>query len=75
MDLDARVGPLNVLDERGARRAQVPDVHPQVIALRAFRVVGVLTALCVLAEIGDPRRFTRGEQVARVPLRVSWTVG
>jgi transposase len=64
MELDGRVSSLKVLDERIARRAEDPDVQDQVIALRTFRGIGVLTALCVIAEIGDPRRFRCEEQVA-----------
>ncbi len=64
MELDSRVSSLKVLDERIARRAKGDDVAGKVIALRAFRGVGVLTALCVIAEIGDPRRFRCAQQVA-----------
>lgn len=64
MELDSRVSGLKVLDERIARRAQDEDVAGKVVALRAFRGVGVLTAMCVIAEIGDPRRFRCTDQVA-----------
>lgn len=64
MELDSRVSGLKTLDERIARRAEDEDVVGQVVALRAFRGVGVLTAMCVIAEIGDPRRFRSAEQVA-----------
>jgi len=64
MELDGRVSALKILDERIARRALEPDVAERVTALRAFRGIGVLTALCVIAEIGDPRRFRCEEQVA-----------
>jgi len=64
MELDSRIGGLKILDERIARRAEDPDVAQQVVALRTFRGVGVLTALCTIAEIGDPRRFRCADQVA-----------
>jgi len=64
MELDSRVSGLKVLDERIARRAKDEDVADQVVALRTFRGVGVLTAMCVIAEIGDPRRFRCAQQVA-----------
>lgn len=63
-ELDLRIGSLKSLDERIARRAQQDDVRDQVIALEAFRGVRTLTALCTLAEIGDPLRFGTAEQVA-----------
>lgn len=64
MELDSRISALKVLDERIARRAKDEDVAARVVALRTFRGVGVLTALCVIAEIGDPRRFRCADQVA-----------
>jgi transposase len=64
MELDTRISSLKTLDERIARRAEEADVAKQVVALRAFRGVGVLTALCVIAEIGDARRFRCAQQVA-----------
>lgn len=64
MELDARISSLKILDERIDRRALEDDVRDKVAALRTFRGVGVLTALCVIAEIGDPRRFQAPEQVA-----------
>lgn len=64
MDLDSRISGLKMLDERIARRAEDSDVVDQVVALRTFRGVGVLTAMCVIAEVGDPRRFRCTDQVA-----------
>lgn len=64
MELDSRISGLKTLDERIARRAEVEDVVDRVVALRTFRGVGVLTAMCVIAEIGDPRRFRCVDQVA-----------
>lgn len=64
MELDSRVSGLKTLDERIARRAQDDDVAAKVVALRTFRGVGVLTAMCVIAEVGDPRRFRCTDQVA-----------
>lgn len=64
MELDLRRTSVKLLDERIARRAQDSDVEAKVKALHAFRGVGVFTAMCVVAELGDPRRFPSGEQVA-----------
>jgi transposase len=64
MELDQRRMSLKLLDERIGRRVDDPDVQPKVQALRAFRGVGNLTALCVIAELGDPRRFPSSDQVA-----------
>lgn len=64
MELDSRVNGLKTIDERISRRAEDEDVAGKVIDLRTFRGVGVLTAMCVIAEIGDPRRFGRAEQVS-----------
>lgn len=64
MELDSRISGLKMLDERINRRAKDEDVAEKVTALRAFRGIGVLTAMCVIAEIGDPRRFRCAEQVA-----------
>lgn len=63
-ELDGRLISLKTLDERIARRAKADDVAVSVTALRAFRGIGVLTALYVIAEIGDPRRFRCAQQVA-----------
>ncbi len=51
-------------DERIGRRVEDPDVQRKVQALRAFRGVGNATALFVIADLGDPRRFRSTEQVA-----------
>lgn len=64
MELDQRVTALRMLDERIGRRVDDADVQKQVQALRAFRGIGNLTALCVIAELGDPRRFPSSDQVA-----------
>jgi len=64
MELDQRVMALKTLDERIGRRVEDADVKQQVQALRAFRGIGNLTALCVIAELGDPRRFPSSDQVA-----------
>jgi transposase len=64
MELDQRVTSLKILDERIGRRVDDPDVQKKVQALRTFRGIGNLTALCVVAELGDPRRFPSAGQVA-----------
>lgn len=64
LELELRINSLKTLDLRILRRAQAADVADKVTALLAFRGVGVYTALCVVAEIGDPFRFGSPEQVA-----------
>jgi transposase len=64
LELELRINSLKMLDERILRRAQTGDVAAKVTALLAFRGIGVYTALCVVAEIGDPFRFGSPEQVA-----------
>lgn len=63
-ELELRIESLDDLDARIQRRALLPDLLPQVAALRAFRGIGVLTAVCVAAELGDVRRFKTAQQVA-----------
>lgn len=63
-ELDLRITSLEALDARIAQRVQAPDVVEKVVALRTFRGVGDLTALCTIAELGDPKRFKHAEQVA-----------
>jgi transposase len=64
MEVDLRRSSLKILDERISRRVEDADVKQKVVALRAFRGVGNLTALCTIAELGDPKRFRCGQQVA-----------
>jgi len=63
-ELEHRLGALGLLDERIERRSQKEDVRDDVSTLVAFRGVKTLTALSVIAELGDPRRFRTGRQVA-----------
>ena len=64
LELELRINSLKTLDERILRRAHAQDVADKITALLAFRGVGVFTALCVVAEIGDPFRFGSPNQVA-----------
>lgn len=63
-ELERRVGALARLDRRIEERAQLPDVAESVRSLMGFRGVRVLTAMCVIAELADPRRFKSARQVA-----------
>ena len=63
-ELERRLGALARLDRRIEERAQFPDVAEAVRSLMAFRGVRVLTAMCVIAELADPRRFKSARQVA-----------
>lgn len=63
-ELERRADALSQLDQRIELRATQPDVEERVRCLTAFRGVRTLTALCVIAEIGDPRRFRNARQVA-----------
>jgi transposase len=62
-ELENRLGALSMLDDRIERRCKEEDVRDEVAALIAFRGVKYLTALSVIAEIGDPRRFRTARQV------------
>lgn len=64
LELHLRLRSIQSLDERIAQRAECADVRDPVLALEAFRGVGALRALNVIAEIGDPRRFSSAEQAA-----------
>jgi len=59
-ELKQREDSVAELDLRIEERAKHQDCCSQVADLRAFRGVDTLTALSVLAEIGDPRRFRSG---------------
>jgi len=63
-ELERRVCALAQLDLRIEKRSEQPDVAEAVKSLMAFRGVRVLTAMCVVAEIADPRRFKSARQVA-----------
>ena len=63
-ELERRVGALAQLDLRIEERAKQVDVAESVKSLMAFRGVRVLTAMCVVAELADPRRFKNARQVA-----------
>lgn len=63
-ELELRVESLDDLDLRIRRRSEEPELREPVDKLRAFRGVGPLTAVFVIAELGDPRRFRTAEQVA-----------
>jgi transposase len=63
-ELEHRLCSLSMLDERIERRSRKEDVRDQVCTLTAFRGVKTLTALSVIAELGDPRRFRTARQVA-----------
>lgn len=63
-ELERRADALSQLDQRIEERAKQPDIEESVRCLMAFRGVRELTAICVIAEIGDPRRFRNARQVA-----------
>lgn len=63
-ELERRVGALAQLDLRIEERAKSADLDESVRSLTAFRGVKTLTAMCVIAELADPRRFKRAGQVA-----------
>lgn len=63
-ELERRIGALAQLDLRIEERAKLPDVAESVKTLVAFRGVRALTAMCVVAELADPRRFKNARQVA-----------
>lgn len=62
--LNQRESELERIDERIEIRATLPDVELQVRCLKAYRGVGTLIALNLVAEIGDVRRFPNKSAVA-----------
>lgn len=62
--LAMREAELRELDELIEARAERPDIALAVRNLKAFRGVGTLTAVNVVAEIGDARRFPSKAAVA-----------
>jgi transposase len=62
--LAQRESELERLDERIALRATCPDVELQVRCLEAYRGVGTLIAVNLVAELGDVRRFASKPAVA-----------
>lgn len=62
--LTSRESELQELDELIEERAQRDDIADQVRALKAFRGVQTLIATNVVAELGDPRRFSSHASVA-----------
>lgn len=63
-ELERRVGALAQLDLRIEERAKKADVAESIKSLMAFRGVRTLTAMCVIAELAEPRRFKSARQVA-----------
>jgi transposase len=63
-ELEHRLDSLKSLDDRIALIAQREELSTPVSALRAFKGVATTTAVSVLAEVGDPRRFANARQVA-----------
>lgn len=63
-ELERRVSALGQLDLRIEERSKESDVDEAVRSLMAFRGVRTLTAMCVVAELADPRRFKNAKQVA-----------
>ncbi|RME54978.1 MAG: IS110 family transposase [Caldilineae bacterium] len=63
-EYEQRANALALLDQRIERRAQRPDVEERVRSLLAFRGIRTLTALSVIAELGDPRRFPNARKVS-----------
>ena len=62
--LALREAELRELDELIEKRAKRADIAEAVRNLHAYRGVGILTAVNVIAEIGDPRRFADKAAVA-----------
>ena len=62
--LGAREAELREIDERIEQRADRSDIKQAVCNLNAYRGVGILTAVNVVAEIGDARRFANKAAVA-----------
>ena len=63
-ELEHRQTALALLDARIEMRAKQDDIEESVRSLLAFRGVKTLTAVSVIAELGDPRRFGSTKQVS-----------
>lgn len=63
-ELEHRQTSLALLDERIEMRAKREDIEEPVRSLLAFRGVKTLTAVSVIAELGDPLRFGSAKQVS-----------
>ncbi|MBK8976614.1 MAG: IS110 family transposase [Planctomycetes bacterium] len=63
-ELEHRQTSLALLDQRIEMRGRQQDIEEAVRSLMAFRGVKSLTAVSVIAELGDPRRFRSAKQVS-----------
>jgi transposase len=61
--LKARIAELKRLDERIADAAKEPAYAPRVAELTVLRGIDVLSAMTILSELGDLRRFTSARQL------------
>jgi transposase len=61
--LEGSLEQLRLLDEQVADIAREPDYAPMVGELRALRGIDVLSAMTILAELGDLRRFASAPQL------------
>jgi transposase len=61
--LEASLEQLRLLDERIVDIARTPDYAPMVGQLSALRGIEVLSAMTILAELGDLRRFPSAPQL------------
>jgi transposase len=62
-ELEHRLGQLKRYDEQIEKAAQKAEYQPYLSALRTLRGVGTLTAMTILSELGDLRRFPSARQL------------
>lgn len=62
-ELEHRLGQLQRYDEQIENAAQKAEYQPYLGALRALRGVGTLSAMTILSELGDLRRFPTARQL------------
>jgi transposase len=63
VSLEYRVSQLHRYDEQVELAAQKPEYQPYVAALRTLRGIKTLSAMTVLSELGDLRRFATAPQL------------
>jgi transposase len=62
-ELEHRIEQLKRYDEQVELAAQTPEYRPYVAALRTLRGINTISAMTILSELGDLRRFPKAPQV------------
>lgn len=62
-ELEHRIGQLKLYDQQIELAAQKPEYQPYLNALRTLRGIGTISAMTILSELGDLRRFATAPQL------------